>query len=426
MAKVYLEFYGCSSNKADYEIAAGLLKESGFAISSAPENSDISIIFTCSVKIPTVNKILYRIEELTKLDKSLVIAGCLPLTRRRFIEKINPNASLVSPDNVEKIVEVVEKTLEGRRVVFLQEYKKPKTGLPRCRANEIIGIVQIARGCLSDCSFCGEPYKGKLFSYPIEDAVSEVKAALEGGCKEIWLTSLDNSCYGLDIGTNICELLDKISEIEGKFFVRVGMMNPQHFKKIGVNNLINSIGSQKFFKFLHLPLQSGSNKILRLMNRDYSSAEFLGIVKKIRRRYPFLSLATDVIVGHPGEGEKDFEKTLKVLEKVEPDVVNISKFAAHPGTRAEKMEKVPADVIKQRSKIASELVKEISLKRNEKWMGWEGEVLIDEIGKWDTMVGRNFAYKPIVVKEKNIFGKFIKVRVVDFKTTYLVGEIIGK
>jgi MiaB-like tRNA modifying enzyme len=424
MAKVYLEFYGCSSNKADYEIATGLLKESGFTISSTPENSDILVIFTCSVKIPTVNKILYRIKKLTELNKPILIAGCLPLTRRKIIEKINPNASLVSPDNVEKIAEVVKETLNGNKIALLREYKKPKSGLPRCRVNKIIGIAQIARGCLSNCSFCGEPYKGNLFSYPIENIVNEVGTALEDGCKEIWLTSLDNSCYGFDIGTNICELLNEISKIEGKFFVRIGMMNPQHFKKIGVNNLINSIKDEKFFKFLHLPLQSGSNKVLRLMNRDYDSTDFINLVEKIRREYPFLNLATDIIVGHPGEDEKDFEKTLRMLEKVEPDVVNVSKFAAHPGTQAEKMEKIPGNVIKHRSKIASELVKKISLKRNEKWVGWEGEVLIDEIGKGNTLVGRNFAYKPIVVKEKSILGKFVEVKVVDFEATHLIGEVI--
>jgi MiaB-like tRNA modifying enzyme len=423
MKKVYLEVYGCSSNQGDYEIALGLLKKANYKITNEKE-SDINIIFTCSVKIPTINKILHRIKEFTKTKKPLIVAGCLPLTRKKLIEKINKNASLVSPDNVDKIVKVVKKALNGKRVELLSERKKPKINLPRCRKNSLVGIVHIGRGCLSNCSYCNEPYKGKLFSYPIEEIVKEVKNALEDGCKEIWLTSLDTGCYGFDINTNLNELLEKICRIEKKFFVRIGMMNPKYLKIIG-KGLMKVIENEKIFKFLHLPLQSGSNKVLKIMNRGYRVEDFVRYVKKIRKKFPYLTLSTDLIVGHPGENEKDFKKSLKVVKEIEADIVNISKFGMHPKTLAAKMEKISDEEIKRRSRILSQLVKEVSLKRNKKWIGWKGEALIDEVGKNNTLVARNFAYKPIVLRaNKKFFGNFVEVEIKNVKETYLIGKIV--
>ena len=424
MKKVYAEVYGCSSNQADYEIALGLLKKANYEIVGEKE-ADINLIFTCSVKTPTINKILYRIKELTKTRKPLVIAGCLPLTRKRLIEKINKNASLISPDNVDEIVRVVKESLNGRKVELLDEKKKPKVNLPRCRKNPLIGIVQIGRGCLSNCSYCNEPYRGKLFSYPINEIVKEVKNALNEGCKEIWLTSLDTGCYGFDIDTNLNELLEAICKIDKKFFVRIGMMNPKYLKIIG-KGLMELMENEKIFKFLHLPLQSGSNKVLKLMNRGYRVENFVRWVKKFRKKFPFLTLSTDLIVGHPGEEDKDFKKSLKIIEEIEADIVNVSKFGAHPNTLAVKMEKIANEIIKRRSKILSEEVKKVSLERNKKWIGWGGEALIDEIGKNNTLVARNFAYKPIVLKaDKKLFGKFVKVKIKNARKTYLIGEIVN-
>jgi MiaB/RimO family radical SAM methylthiotransferase len=254
--------------------------------------------------------------------------------------------------------------------------------------------------------------------------VKEVKKAVLEGCKEIWLTSLDSGCYGFDFGSNLAKLLEEICKIEGKFFIRVGMMNPLHAKKI-LDELIKAYENEKIFKFLHLPLQSGSNRILSLMRRGYSSEDFLEIVERFRKAFPQLSLSTDLIVGFPSETEEDFELTLKLIEKVRPSVVNISKFGARPGTEAKKMKELDAKTINERSFWLSKIVKEISLKENEKWIGWKGEVLVDEIGKRNSFVGRNFAYKPIVLKsEEKIFGNFVEVEVKDARENFLVGKKI--
>jgi MiaB-like tRNA modifying enzyme len=423
MAKVYAEVYGCSANLADFEIALGLLKEAGFKVSN-PEESDLNIIFTCVVKQPTFDKMIHRLKQLTKMRKPLIVAGCMSKTDFKVIEKINPNASLLSPDDVEKIVDVAFSALKGKKSVALEELKKPKLGFPRCRKNPLIGVIQIARGCTSNCSYCYEPYRSKLFSYPIEGIVEEAKKAVSEGCKEIWLTSLDSGCYGFDFGSNLAKLLEEVCKIDGKFFIRVGMMNPLHVKKI-LDELIKAYKDEKIFKFLHLPLQSGSNRILEMMNRGYTAEDFLKIIKRFREEIPRITFSTDIIVGFPSETEEDFEETLKLIEKVKPGVVNISKFGARPGTKAVKMKQLDAETINERSLLLSKIVKEIYLKENEKWIGWKGEVLIDEIGKRNSFVGRNFAYKPIVLKaEEKIFGSFVEVEVKDVRENFLVGEKI--
>lgn len=422
MPKVYVESYGCSSNLADREIALGILKSKGFSFSEDPKDSDLNIIFTCSVKVPTVNRMISRIQSFTSLKKPLVVAGCLSKTRRKAIERINPEASLISPDWIYKIDEVAQATIENKKIVLLEDFKKPKLNLPRCRKNPIIAIVQIGRGCTSNCSFCCEPYRGKLFSYPPEMIAKEVKQATREGCKEVWLTSLDTGCYGLDIHTSLPKLLEKICSIDEKFFVRVGMANPLHVKRI-LNELLESYKDEKVYKFLHIPLQSASNRILKLMNRGYTYRDFLKIVKKFRKEILQVTIATDIIVGFPEESQNDFKKTLEFVEKVKPDVVNISKFGPHPATLASRMKQVKSETINKRSEKLFKLVRKVQLKSNKKWLGWEGTVLIDEKGKNNTWVGRNFAYKPIIISSKrNLLGNFIKVKVVDVKSNYLLGK----
>jgi len=409
--RVYSEVFGCSSNVADYEIALGLLKQVNFDIIDNEKNSDLNIIFTCMVKTPTEQRMIHRIKELTKSNKPLVVAGCMPKTEKELIEEINPKASMIGPDSLEKIVDVVNTTVQGKKAIFLEDQRKPKVCLPRIRKNPVVDIIEVSNGCLSNCSYCQVKFaRGRLFSYPAELIIKEARQALNNGCKELWITSQDNSCYGKDTGATLPDLLNEICKIEGKFFVRVGMMNPLHTKLI-LNDLIQVYKNEKIFKFLHLPVQSGSNRILNLMKRGYNIKDFLEIVKKFKKEIPEITIATDVIVGFPGETEEDFEKTLELIKKVEPNVVNISKFGARPKTEASKMKQIDKKIVNERSVRLHKLVKRISLENNRKWIGWQGEVLVDEKIE-DGFVGRNFAYKPIIIKTKeNIFGKFFDFKV---------------
>jgi len=348
----------------------------------------------------------------------------MPKTERRIIEKINPNASVIGPDSIQKIVDVAHDTLKGKKVVFLEDLRKPKVCLPRIRKNSVIDIVPISIGCLANCSYCGVKFaRGRLFSYPVELIVKEVEQAINNGCKELYITSQDNGCYGKDIGASLPNLLKEICKIEGKFFVRVGMMNPIHVKEI-TDELIEAYKNEKIFKFLHLPVQCFSERILKLMKRDYKPETVLKIIKKFYDTFPKLTFSTDIIVGFTSENDSDFEETIKFIEKIKPDIVNISKFGPRPGTEAAKMEQLHVSTVNKRSKQLYELVKTISLEKNQRWIDWEGEILIDEKGREDTWVGRNFAYKPIVVKsEKNLLGKFIEVMITEAKSNYLVGNI---
>jgi len=420
--KFFIETYGCSSNQSDSEIIAGLLAQKKFEIVDSPQKADVCIINTCIVKSPTEQRMIYRIRELSKLGKPLIVAGCMAKTSQQTIKKINPAASMLGPDSIEKISEVVQAAIEGKKFIFTKDLRKPKICMPRVRKNPIIDIIETSTGCLGNCTYCGVKYaKGKLLSYPIEMIVKEAKQAIADSCKELWLTSQDNSCYGADIGSSLPQLLDSITNISGKFFVRVGMMNPSHAKTI-LNELVKTYEDERIFKFLHLPVQSGSDKILKVMNRDYSVKDFIHIVEKFRKSFPQLTLSTDVIVGFPGEQEQDFEKTLDLISKVEPDIVNISKFGARPGTEAAKMEQLDVSVVNERSAKTMRIVNEISRKNNEKWVGWRGSCLVDERIK-NGFVARNFAYRPIVIKtDENILGRIIDVEIMGVTTNCLLAK----
>ena len=422
MSKVFATVFGCSSNVADYEIALGLLKSAGFEITNDIKEAELIIIFTCVVKEQTFQRMIFKIKEFSKLEKPLIVAGCMAKTDKKLIEEINPKASIVAPASIGKIIDAAKLTLKNKKVVFLEDLKSSNFNLPRCRKNSLIGIVQISRGCVMNCSYCYEPYRGKIFSYPPSEIVEEVKIALADGCKEIWITSLDNGCYGFDIETNLANLLKEICKLNGKFFVRIGMMNPLHIKKF-LDELIEVYQNEKIFKFIHIPLQSGSNKILKLMRRGYKASNFVKIVKKFRREFPLITISTDIIVGFPYESEKDFDATVNLIKKVKPDIVNITKFGARPGTEAAKMEQLDRKIVNERSSFLTSIVKEISLENNKRWIGWEGEILVDEKVKEGTLVGRNFAYKPIVIKEKNLLGKFVNVKIFDAEQNWLVGKI---
>lgn len=406
----------------------GLLAKK-FKLVEKPEESDLIIINTCVVKTPTEKRMISKIKEFTEKGKPLIVAGCMPKTEKEIIEKINPKASLIGPNSIEKIVDASELALKGEKVVFLKDLRKPKLCLPRIQKNKIIRIIQIAEGCAwRNCKYCiVKLARGKIFSYPLELIKKEAKQAIKEGNKEIWLTSQDTSSYGFESGNlKLPLLLKEICKIEGKFFVRVGMMNPLFTKRI-LDDLIEAYKNEKIFKFLHLPIQSFSEKVLEDMGRGYKPQDALEIIEKFYKTFPDLTFSTDIIVGFPSESEEDFEQTLKFIEKFKPDIVNISKFGPRPKTEAAKMKELPSSVVRKRSKEAFELTRKISLEKNQKWLGWEGECLIDEKGlKKGTFIARNFAYKPIIIKsKKNLLGSFEKIRITEAKSNYLIGELVS-
>jgi MiaB-like tRNA modifying enzyme len=335
----------------------------------------------------------------------------------------------IGPAAGKTIVDVVNRVLMGEKVVELTVQKEiPPLTLPKMPTNPVVSVVPINFGCLGSCAYCCVVQaRGHLRSYSIAEVTQRIRTDYGAGAKEFWLTSQDTASYGREIHTNIAELLCAVGSIEGNFRVRVGMMTPNLVTDIQ-EKLIAAYENQKIFKFLHLPIQSGDNTVLKGMRRFYTAEDFMQIADGFRESFPDLTLATDVIVGYPGESEEAFNNTLEVMKKVQPDVTNVSKFFARPKTTAWEIHEglVDKEETKRRSTKAAELAKEISAKQNRKWVGWSGEVLIDELGKVEgSWIGRNFAYKPIVVKcGDNLLGKTLRVEVVEASQTYLKGKIL--
>ena len=420
MAKIFVEAYGCSASFADSEMISGLIVNGGHTLATNPSESDLNLIVTCSVKDTTANKMMYRIKSLK--TKPLIVAGCLAKAEQSNVEKFTENASLLGPNSLGKTLDVINSTLMGKKQIALEDSDLSKVGLPKVRLNSAVGIVEIASGCMSECTFCQTKLaKGDLSSYRLGDIVRQVQTEIKEGCKEVWLTSTDNGCYGFDIGTDLPTLVNAVSEIPKDFMIRVGMMNPMYMPRIK-QNLIESYDNEKVFKFLHIPVQSGSDKVLNDMKRGHTSETFREIVKKIKERFENFTISTDIIVGFPSETEEDFQKTITLLDETKPDVVNLSKYSARPGTDAAELKQIDAAEIKRRSKVIFDQINKISLKSNEKWIGWKGKVLFDENTE-EGIKGRNYAYKPISIDEKVNIGQSHIVEIIKATRKRLIGKI---
>ena len=420
MAKIWVEAYGCSASFADSEMISGLIVNGGHTLVQDPSESDLNLIVTCSVKDVTATRMIHRIKK--SQSKPLVVAGCLPKAERHTVEKFAKNASIMGPNSIGKTVQVIEKTLSGSRVVALEDTDLSKVGIPKIRLNPAVGIVEIANGCMSECTFCQTKLaKGDLKSYRIGDIVRQVRKEIIDGCKEIWLSSTDNGCYGLDIDEDLPSLIDQVTQIPEDFRVRVGMMNPMFMPRIR-DNLLESFENDKVFQFLHVPVQSGSNDVLNNMKRGHTVETFKDAVRKFRKKFNVFTISTDIIIGYPTETRENFEETITLLNETRPDIVNLSRYSQRPGTVAAEMPQIDVAEVKRRSKQVTEMINDISFENNRKWIGWKGDVLFDE--NLDGQVkGRNFAYKPIFVNEITEIGQICTVKVVDATNHSLIGEI---
>jgi len=417
MKKVFIKTYGCAHNQADSEFMAGLLEEQDFHVVDNKKNADLVLINTCTVKDPSEKKFY---SELRRIKKPVVVAGCVPQA-----DKYNPelsNYSLIGVKQIHNVAEVVEQTLAGNKVHLLKQIKDVRLNLPRIRRNPLVEIIPISSGCLGYCTFCKtKQARGDLLSFKEKAIIKQVRTALNEDVKEIWLTSEDTGPYGLDIGTTLPNLLRKILRIPKDFRIRLGMINPEYVKRYA-DELMEIYQDSRMFKFIHIPVQSGNNRILKLMRREYTVEEFREAINKVKKGVPNITISTDIICGFPSETKKEFQETLDLVKEFKFPVLNISKFYPRYGTKAARMKQLNTKVVKERSRILTEMNNE--LVSNKKWFGWEGHIIIDEEGKNKTLVGRNDYYKPVVVQEENLFGKRIKVRIVDVFRDYLRGEVI--
>ncbi|MHA2209167.1 MAG: tRNA (N(6)-L-threonylcarbamoyladenosine(37)-C(2))-methylthiotransferase [Candidatus Thorarchaeota archaeon] len=425
-ATFYLETYGCSLNKADSDLIVGRLNRLGAVQTPDIEVADLIVLNTCGVKEPTEDRIVHRLEELGNQSIPVIVSGCLPRISLNRIQRAIPGfAALLGPQSIETLGDVTARVLKGERgIIHLDSDYESKLRFFEGPPNSVICTIPICEGCLGTCAYCAVRFaRGSVRSYSITELHSLVERCVHLGYGEIRLTSQDAGVFGHDSGETLVELLRNLDHIEGKHRFRLGMFNPNLVLDT-IDGLITVMESAHFFKFFHVPLQTGSDSLLTVMGREYSVADWTEIVSKIRSKIPRATVATDIIVGFPGETSSDFEETLDLLQNVRPEVVNISKYGDRPGTVASRAKsKVDTSVKKERSRRMSSLVSDFVTELNASWIGWSGEVIATETGTRGGVVCRNFAYKPIILHEEVALGSIVKVEVASSERTHLLGQM---
>ncbi len=428
----YIETYGCTSNKADSYIISNVLRKSGY-IRTSLENAQFLIINTCAVKEQTENKIKARLENLHRQyrnnpKKHIIIAGCLPHIAPNYIrvvKRIIPSfAAIIDLDNIMDFPKIFQNIKSGKKNLIVKSDRlldKAKFYIDHS-PGKITGIIPISEGCLGDCTYCCvKNARGKLNCYNPIDIVGNIKYQLNQGIKQIYLTSQDCSIYQYN-GTGLADLVKKIVELDYKFYLRIGMINPQ-FLINNTRDLVSIFTHKKVYKFLHIPIQSGSNEVLKRMQRKYLISNIIDNIEILRKEFENLTISTDIICGFPGETEYDFYRTINFIKWLRPEILNISKFTPRPGTKAKKMEQLNSRIIKERSIRLSKVFRNIFIGMNDKWKDWEGEVLVlHEGAKLNQIFGRNLAYKNIFINDyQGGFGEFIQVKIVKIDGFNLYG-----
>ena len=414
--KVYLKTYGCTLNRADSDIMQGLLLREGYSLAESAEGAPVVILNTCTVKGRTENRIISRIGKLAGEGKKLVVAGCLGINEGR-VRAAAPHAVIVHPGALAHICEAVGCAARGEAKVFSEAAEKE--GLPRVFTAPILRIP-LQEGCVGNCSFCQTKIaRPKLVSYSPQWLKSWVEEGLRKGAKEIQLTGMDAGAYGMDRGGDLVSLLGEVESVKGDFRIRMGMINPGHAKRM-LGGLLDVFESVKFYKFFHLPVQTGSEKVRGEMNRAHTVEDFREIVSAVRGRFPEAVIATDIIVGYPTESVEDFTESVGLVEEVRPDIVNVSKFASRRGTEAAKLKEVHTSEVKRRSSLLSEVVRRVGEEKNRGYIGRELDVLVTEIQK--TPTGRAFNYKQVCV-DRGELGEWVKVKIIDANHGSLFGKV---
>ena len=399
--KVYLEAYGCSQNIAETNMLGQAMGE----IVSRSEEADVILIGTCVVIEHTENRMVRRIKELKKYRKKVVVYGCLPSARKELLDM---DVVPIATWEFERAGEILNLDKSPMDEVFIWD---------------AVATIPIANGCLGQCTYCiTRLARGRVKSRNKEWILRLVKKALEQGAVEIRISAQDTAAYGRDIGTNLAELINSITSLSGKFYVRVGMMEPRETLRI-LPELIDAYSNPKVYKFLHLPVQSGDNEILHRMNRGYKVEDFVKIVRNFRQRFPGMTLSTDIIVGFPGENDKSFENTMKLIKEIKPEILNITRFSPRPKTPAYKWKRPSTNKVKEWSQKLAALHMENMQKRFESMLGKEFKVIVPSRGKRGKYLARSQNYEPVVL-DNAVIGKEYIIQITHYEKSHLVGKIL--
>ncbi len=425
MTRVLIQTYGCTLNQADSDIMESMLIGQGYEVARGEYNPaadyDYVIVNTCTVKSPTEQKILDRLEKMKHLNSRLIVAGCMASANIDKVAKIAPMASMVSTSNVHRIAEAINEISSGHRTVY-GNYSRVDKAACLIPSGSVITRIPISEGCLSSCSFCETKLaRGPLNSFSGELILRAIKTAVEKGAKEIELTSQDVGAYGLDRKTNIAELVSAATEIEGNFKIRIGMLNPAHLDKY-FDKLVDAYKSDKIYKFIHLPVQSGSNKVLNEMDRQYSVEEFKSFVAELKKKVDDISIATDMIVGYPTETEADFEESVTLIGESRPSRINISKFGARPRTKAARLRRLGNAEVKERCIRMYRLARRIEVEALTRVLGERRMVLITE-AKEGSLLARDSSYREVAVSGDHFkLGDSIEVDIYGSAQVCLLGR----
>ncbi len=387
MARYHIETYGCTSNRGESRQIERALRDGGHYPVETPEAADVAILNTCTVVEKTERNMLTRAGELDdETPGDLVITGCMALAQGDSFKDAGIDAEILHWD------EVAAHIRNGECPTTTPDTEPVLDG--------VVGILPIARGCMSDCSYCITKHAtGKIDSPSVEQNVRKARELVRAGAKELRITGQDTGVYGWDTGERkLHVLLERIcTEIGGEFRVRVGMANPK-----GVHGIREELAQvfadqERLYNFLHIPVQSGSNEVLGDMRRQHTVEEYIDVVDTFDESLDEWTLSTDFIVGFPTETDTDYEQSLALLRETRPEKINITRFSKRPGTDAASMKGLGGQTKKDRSSGMTDLKMEIVGEAYESMVGTEREVLIVENGTGDSMVGYDRAYRKVAL-----------------------------
>ncbi|MFC7213450.1 tRNA (N(6)-L-threonylcarbamoyladenosine(37)-C(2))-methylthiotransferase [Saliphagus sp. GCM10025334] len=413
MARYHIETYGCTSNRGESREIERRLRDAGHYRVDGPETADVAILNTCTVVEKTERNMLERATELSEETADLFVTGCMALAQGE--EFAGLDAQVLHWDEVPTAV------TNGECPTTTPDAEPILDG--------VIGILPIARGCMSDCSYCiTKQATGKIESPPIEENVEKARALVHAGAKEIRITGQDTGVYGWDTGERkLHELLERICAIDGDFRVRVGMANPKGVHGIREELADVFAANDELYDFLHAPVQSGSDDVLGDMRRQHQVSEYLEVVETFEEALGYWTLSTDFIVGFPTETDHDHEQSMALLRETRPEKINVTRFSKRPGTDAADMKGLGGTIKKERSKAMSELKLEIVGAAYEEMVGDTREdVLVVEEGTGDSVKCRDSAYRQLIVRNANEHGlepgQFVDLEVTSANTVYAFAE----
>ena len=442
MKKLYIETYGCQMNVADSEVVASVMKMAGYDVCESEDEADAIFLNTCSIRENAENKIYNRLETLYAEKKKgreviLGVLGCMAeRVRKDLIE--NHHANLVcGPDSYLNLPEMIARCENGHNAmdVDLSTTETYRDIVPqRIGGNRVSGFVSIMRGCNNFCHYCIVPFtRGRERSRDVESILREVKDLHNRGFKEVTLLGQNVNSYGLlpngkrpENGTSFAELLRKVAQSVPDMRVRFSTSNPEDMTE----DILHAVADEpNLCKHIHFPAQSGSNTVLKNMNRKYTREDYLEKVAAIRRIIPNCGLTTDIFVGYHNETLEDQELTLSLVRECQFDSAFMFKYSERPGTYAAKH--LP-DNISEEEKVRrlNELIKlqtEISAIQNKKDVGKEFDVLIERFSKRsrEQLMGRTEQNKAVIIPRGNHhIGETVRVRITDSSSATLIGEVV--